>query len=455
MSTVAFTQIRLPALSVLGPEPTLDENTYRDRWRRSRERMAEQGIDALVVYADREHPASISWLTGFDPRFEEALFVLPADGTPTIITGNESLSMVADRDLGITGVLCQSLSLPGQDRSQRRRVSDALREAGVTSHQTVGLVGWRVISGEDAGSATAFAVPHFVVTEIQAVSDRLVDGTALIGGTDGLRALNEVQQLAVYEHRSTRSSHHIWRAVEAVRPGISELDLSATMGLTGSPLSCHVMCASGAETVNGLYSPTDRTLQRGDRLSMAVGLWGGLTSRAGRIAEHDDQWADAEFQTFAAGYWGAVATWYDRMRTGADVRQITEATTTSLADAGIRPLLNPGHLQQIDEWLDSPFTTNSTATVLSGWSLQADIIPVGHRAELFVNMEDALAVADTALREEFAALYPQAWDRITGRQRFMREVLGIDLSDDVLPFCDRQGVLPSAFLTPDVVPIRR
>lgn len=453
MSIPEFRQIELPPLSILGAEPTLDADIYLERWRRTRERMVERGIDVLLVYADREHPANVSWLTGFDPRFEEALLVLPATGTPVIIAGNESLSMVEDCGLGITPVLCQSLSLAGQDRSTQRRLSDALHEAGVASDSTVGLVGWRRISRDDAPHRHAFAVPQFVVAEIAVVTERLVDGTALLAGTEGLRALNEVQQLALYEHRSTRTSHHIWRAIEAIQPGMSELKLSSTMGLTGLPLSCHVMCATGSTTVNGLYSPTDRVIQRGDRISTAVGLWGGLTSRAGRVAEHDDQWADAEFQQFASGYWHAVTTWYSRIHVGADVGRTTDATVADLASFGIRPLLNPGHLQQIDEWLDSPFTVDSAAAVRSGWSLQADIIPVGARAELFVNMEDALAVADESLRAEFAELYPQAWGRITQRRAFMREVLGIQVADDVLPFCDRQGVLTHAFLTPDIVPV--
>ena len=38
-----------------------------------RRRMDERGLDQLVVYADREHSANLSYLTGFDPRFEEAL----------------------------------------------------------------------------------------------------------------------------------------------------------------------------------------------------------------------------------------------------------------------------------------------------------------------------------------------------------------------------------------------
>ena len=33
------------------------------------------GMDALVVYGDREHSANIAYLTGYDPRFEGALLV--------------------------------------------------------------------------------------------------------------------------------------------------------------------------------------------------------------------------------------------------------------------------------------------------------------------------------------------------------------------------------------------
>ena len=35
--------------------------------------MRGRGFDRLVVYADREHSANLSYLTGFDPRFEEAI----------------------------------------------------------------------------------------------------------------------------------------------------------------------------------------------------------------------------------------------------------------------------------------------------------------------------------------------------------------------------------------------
>ena len=45
----------------------------------SRARAARKGYDRLVVYADREHSANLAYLTGFDPRFEEAMLVVGAD----------------------------------------------------------------------------------------------------------------------------------------------------------------------------------------------------------------------------------------------------------------------------------------------------------------------------------------------------------------------------------------
>ena len=54
-----------------------------------RERAAARGYDRLVVYADREHSANLAYLTGFDPRFEEAILVVGPAGDPAILVGNE------------------------------------------------------------------------------------------------------------------------------------------------------------------------------------------------------------------------------------------------------------------------------------------------------------------------------------------------------------------------------
>ena len=56
---------------------------------------------------------------------------------------------------------------------------------------------------------------------------------------------------------------------------------------------------------------------------------------------------------------------------------------------------------------------------------------------------------DASLRAAFAAAYPDAWERIGARRRFMGEALGIDLHPDVLPFSNLAAFLPPFLLRPD------
>lgn len=447
---IALREVELAPLSELEPEPILPEKVYAGRINFARERMRECGLTHLIAYADREHPANSSYLTGFDPRFEEALVVLDLENPPWIVAGNESSSMIPGLPVTATAVLCQSLSLPGQDRSVQQRVSEALRQTGIGPDSRVGLIGWRPITAEDSPvAALSYAVPAFVVGEILDVTSNLTDATSMLMGIDGLRSRNEADQIALNEHRSTRAAGHVWRAIEALRPGRSEVATAEHMVLNGLPLSTHVMLTSGADDIVGLRSPSDRLIGHGDLLSTAVGLQGGLTSRAGYVLGADE--LDEQRLDFAAGYFGAIATWYRGLTLGTSTADIAEQVTQKLAKSSIRPLLNPGHLQHIDEWLDSPFAAGSPGKIHSGMSLQADIIPVGATADLAANCEDAVAIADADLRAELAERHPHAWTRITARRAFMTETLGLQIADEVLPLSDRQAALPPALLSPSSV----
>ena len=50
---------------------------------------------------------------------------------------------------------------------------------------------------------------------------------------------------------------------------------------------------------------------------------------------------------------------------------------------------------------------------------------------------------------EFAARYPDAWQRIQARRRFMTDTLGIELHPDVLPFSNLAAHLPPFLLRTD------
>ena len=55
---------------------------------------------------------------------------------------------------------------------------------------------------------------------------------------------------------------------------------------------------------------------------------------------------------------------------------------------------------------------------------------------------------DNALSQELERKYPEAWGRIEARRRFMGDVLGINLSPEVLPFSNIPAYLPPFLLSP-------
>ena len=70
------------------------EDVYTARKARLTERLRQLGIDAVVIYADREHCANFKYYTGVDPRFEEALLVIHSDDRVFLALGNECYALV-------------------------------------------------------------------------------------------------------------------------------------------------------------------------------------------------------------------------------------------------------------------------------------------------------------------------------------------------------------------------
>src|SRR5271168_1169931 len=87
---IEYTEIALPEFGLPREQPVIPAATYEARIAAARQRSAAAGYDVLLVYADREHFANLAYLTGFDPRFEEALLILTQDRA-TLLVGNEDM----------------------------------------------------------------------------------------------------------------------------------------------------------------------------------------------------------------------------------------------------------------------------------------------------------------------------------------------------------------------------
>ena len=422
------------------------------------QRAAEHGRDAIVVYGDREHMANVTYLTGYDPRFEETLLVIVPGRTPTLFIGNEGWGYAELAAGEFERVLFQSFSLLGQPRDRNRNIADLLREAGLDAGMRIGVAGWKGFSEQDPGSdAHWLEIPSYIADALRRIagpSGDVVNSTRMfMNPSDGLRAINEVDQLAAFEFSATFSSQALRNVLFGVKPGMTEIEAARLMQLTGRPTAAHIMLSGGRHAAYGLPSPGLRKLERGDPFTMACTYWGSLNARAGFLAAGPEDlphgirdWLDK----LVTPYFRAAVDWYETIGIGVSGGELFDAVDRHLGDPFFGVTLNPGHLIHLDEWVHSPIYRGSRLHLRSGMALQIDIIPATGGPYFTTNIEDGIALADPQLRAEFAAKYPEAWSRIEQRRAFMHDVLGIRLKPEVLPFSN----IP-AYLTPFILSPRR
>lgn len=455
----ALAPINLPEFELPRFMPQVGPGTYAARLERVTERMAERKLDALVIYADREHFANIAYLTGFDPRYEEALMVIVPGGKPTLVVGNENVAYAGVTPYPVDIVRLPKFSLVGQPDPDNAELGDVLKEAGLAGRAVrhVGLAGWKHFTG--AGTTGWTELPHFIVSEIAALGPEVENATGLfVEPGSGLRLVNEVDQIAYFEFAASHGSQAVRRLLRGIRPGLTELEASALFTPVMLPFSYHATMLSGPVNASyGVASPGSRILERGDPVAAGLGYWGSNTARAGFLVENAAELpaAAADYvERLVLPYYETAAAWYETIRIGLTAGELYDVTFDRLGDPFFGIYLNPGHYLHLDEWPSSPVRKGSTVVFESGNALQLDIIPITGSAYHTAQIEDGVVLADSSLRSELRRLYPDAWQRIQSRRDMLAGVFGICLHEDVLPLSNTAGYLPPFWLAPDLAVVR-
>ena len=453
---VELAELKLPAFGLPSVQPVIPPETYEARIDVALTRAMDAGYDALLVYGDREHFANLAYLTGYDPRFEEALLILLPGRKPTLLLGNEGMAYSGVSSIELQRVLYQTFSLLGQPRGHSPMLRDIFIAAGLRAGQRLGIVGWKSFDEREARDpARALEIPAFIVdvlADIVGDRDRLFNATEFfMHPAIGLRAISDVDQLAIFEFAAAYTSQAVRNLIFGVEAGMSEFEAIALMQMTGLPQSCHLMFSSGERAGLGLASPSLRRLGIGDPVFLAYGIWGALNARGGWLARaENDLPADVQdyVEKLVAPYFRAIVEWYEAIGIGVTGGELHSIIESHLGDPFFGIGLNPGHLIHLDEWLHSPIYAGSEIPLRSGMAIQVDVIPATHSPYHTSNIEDGIALADKDLRLEFWRKYPAAWDRIQHRRNFMRSALGIKLKPEALPFSNMPAYLPPFWLSP-------
>jgi hypothetical protein len=85
---------------------------------------------------------------------------------------------------------------------------------------------------------------------------------------------------------------------------------------------------------------------------------------------------------------------------------------------------------------------------------QVDIIPVPMPDGWSLNCEDAVTFANEDLRNDLRNRHPQVFERIEARRAFVRDRIGVEIRDSILPMSSTPLCLPPFWLASDKLLVR-
>ena len=438
MKKIDYKEIVKPIADCSNIPVMLSEKTMQERYKKVLLRMEEENLDTLVIYGDLEHGNNFEYLTGFLPRFEEALLIVHRKNENFMIMGNENLNKVALSRIEAKAIHAPHFSLPNQPMGNNDSMHTILCKAQICEGLKVGIVGWKNFKSINENNAQLFDVPTYIVDELRTIvrnTGSIINATYLFVGEHGVRCNNNVNEIEHYEFGAALASDCVLKAMNHLELGISEMELGNDLNAYGQKNSVVTIASAGKRFINANLYPTNNTVKLGDNISLTIGYKGGLSSRVGYAVHNASELAEGSqdyIDVLVKPYYYAVVTWLEKVHCGCIGNNVYELIEDVLPKSKFHWELCPGHLTADEEWLSSPIYDGSNEVIKSGMLFQIDIIP-SMSGYAGVSCECTVALADENLRDELAQQAPELWKRIIRRREYIINELHIELHPDILP----------------------
>ena len=281
--------VEYPTFAESALPPRTDVAEFQGRLVRVLSTMANRNLTHLVVYGDREHFANLAYLTGFDPRFEEAVLILSPQRDPFMLVGNECEAYLPISPLFTSGKLrherYQPLSLLDQPRQNSRLLRDILAGEGIGAGRKVGCVGWKYFRESEHPDAThALELPSFLVDTLRELAgwQNVTNETDILMHADyGLRSFCSASETAYFEHTNVLASEAMKRMLFGLKEGMTDFQVAELARVNGTPLGCHLSVKTGKERPTSLSGAMGNRIARGNMFGANVCYWGSnICSRA-------------------------------------------------------------------------------------------------------------------------------------------------------------------------------
>lgn len=424
------------------PIPLTDE-TIAERKALILKKMRDAGYDSLVFYADLEQGSNFEYLTGFLPRFEEALLVLHQDGEAYGVFGNENLNKAQKARIDLVPVHMPHLSLPNQPMETKETVVEILAKCRLENQHNIGIIGWKHFTNTVEEARQLFDMPYFLMDALKKVAknSKFTNATDLLIGENGARTTNNANEFAHYEFGAALAGNCLLEGLTELAIGKTEMAVAEKLSAKGQDHTVVTIMAAGPRFVKANLYPSNKVIALGDPISMTTAYKGGLESRTGFAVRQASELPEGQrdyLEKLVIPYFTAFVTWLETIQIGITGGDLYAAIEEVFPKAIYGWSLNPGHLGGDEEWLASPVYHNSQERIRSGMLFQIDLIPAlaGYQG---AGCESSVFVADEKLRERIKTDYPEVWARVTKRRTYLENMLGIQLAEELLPMSPAMG----------------
>jgi Xaa-Pro aminopeptidase len=355
-------------------------STRVERLRRVRARMAETGIGALVL----SHGADMPWLCGYtaSPHERPTLFVVPLEGTPTLVVPRLEAPLVAD-----AGSLFDLVAWDETDDAIGIACSLASSSVASTSCLAISDRAWaRHVLALQARMPTVRFVPSSVVVSV-------------------LRAVKDPSEVAALR-AAARAADQVAAALQGgsvplagrTEASVSE-ELAHLLVAHGHAEVTFSIVATGPNAASPHHVAGDRTIAPGDTVLCD---FGGRFANDGDVAYCSDITRtvvagapDPKVRDAYAMLQAAHAAAVERTRPGVSAESIDLAARAVLEDAGLgdRFIHRTGHGIGL-EGHEDPYIVQGNETVVSPgmtFSIEPGIYVPG---EFGMRLEDIVVVTD-------------------------------------------------------------
>ena len=428
--------------------PEYTKEDFEERINKFTKVSRERNYTSVVIYADREHHTNVSYFTGFDVRFEEALLIFTEGRKPALVVGNEGYVYCDMVPIDFKKIFYHPFGLMGQP-GEKKPLLEILKDCGINKDSKLGIIGWKEYS--DSGNdvdRSLLDLPCYIIDTLCKIVDRsqMENAVDILSSNDyGLKHCISAKEIINFELQSTRGSRQVYNTIKNLKEGMTEIEASGFLQMDGEPTCTHPNINFGDfNTSLGLRSPTyHQKLRIGDPAGVGLGYRGAQIHKSGfYIKSLEDLPKEKQhyLEDFLKPYFASIAKWYEMMEIGNTCGAVYDEIDKMINLKKFGVFLNPGHLIHTEEWSNAPFSKGNKTKIRSGMAIQCDYT-VSFKDPFFTaHIEDGVIIADKKLQEEAKALSPSCFKRMEARRTFFKEVLNIKVPDCVLLTSDLGAV---------------